>query len=102
MILSLSLIEIIPGVLVFAIMALIGLGLHRMVRARDKMLAEYRRREQVHRMAARFKNEILHELRPLGMRRISLSPYRKENSVLHRRRLNLHSRLFHEGYLDRN
>jgi hypothetical protein len=100
MIVSLSLVEIIPGLLLFAMLCLVGLGLHRMVKSRDKMLAEYRRREQVHQMATRFKTELLHELRPLGLRRISLAPYRKGNPVQHRRRLNLHSRLFHQDLLD--
>lgn len=92
---SLSALLILPAIGVIVLVGFVGIALQRMVDRRQRMRTEYRRRAEVKQFAATVKGELLPKLRPLGMRRIHLEPYRDPTKILHRRRLKLHADLRH-------
>ncbi len=87
---SLSSLMVIPALGAIALLAMVGIGLQRMVAARSRLRQEYRRRQEVRLRAARVRAILQPKLRPLGLKRVPLESFRQRQSVQHRRRLNLH------------
>jgi hypothetical protein len=83
----------VPAVGAIALLGVVGFGLQRMVVARSRQRAELRRRQEVKLQAARIRQGLQSQLRPLGLRRVTLEHYRQPKTIQHRRRLNLHVRL---------
>jgi hypothetical protein len=90
---SLSALMIVPAVGGIALLGLVGVGLQRMVVARSRLRRDLRQREEAKLHAARVRDMLQSQLRPLGMRRITLEHFRQPPAIHHRRRLNLHVRL---------
>lgn len=87
---SLSTLTILPILGAIALLALVAVGLQNMVNARQRVRREYEKRASAKRLAAESKLKLMPKLRPLALKRISLSRANGELTVHHRRGLQIH------------